>query len=164
MNMQSVRSVLLGLLITAAFSAGLIGSAAATGGATSGSTPDEVTLYARDIDWGLFPSLPEDRIALSETPGAVPGDSIRLVLESAPNITWWKAIDAHAWDGSNIGWVETKNANHGPNGMTLRLDDVSDIVLAKAGFLGAYKGMYRLSNDQLRQKAGSQVTFRWQSD
>jgi len=142
--MQSVRSVLLGLLMTAAFVAGLIGSAQAVEGSVSGSAPEDVTRYARDVDWGGFPSLPEDRIALSEMPGVVPADSIRLVLESAPNITWWKAIDAHAWDGSNIGWVETKNANHGPNGMTLRLDDVGDIVLAKAGFLGAYKGMYRL--------------------
>ncbi|MEU0883351.1 hypothetical protein ABZ345_32495 [Lentzea sp. NPDC005914] len=158
---RPVRSTLLAAMLVMVSLITLTGGAQAARGVTAIS---DVTAFARDIDWGSFPDLPEDRIALSESPGVVPGDSIRLVLESAPNITWWKAIDAHAWDGSNIGWVETKNANHGPNGMTVRLDDVSDIVLAKAGFLGVYKGMYRLSNEQLRQKAGSQVTFRWQRD
>jgi hypothetical protein len=116
------------------------------------------------VDWSSFPNLPEDRVSVTEVTNQVAPTHIYLELESAPYITWWKALDAHGWNDHNVGWVETKNANHGPNGMVLRLDDVQDVILAKGGWWGLYKGMYRLDHDTLKAKAGSKITFRWQAD
>lgn len=159
---------MMGLATTALFTTGLLGGI--TGQAQASTTSDGPSGQAHGayytIDWSAFPDLPEDRVELSGCPGnpAVPADSIQLVLESAPNITWWKAIDAHAWDGSRIGWAETSTANHGPSSLTLRIGDVADVVLAKAGLFNTYKGMYLLDNQQLAAKAGTCSTLRWQRD
>lgn len=167
MRTKSLRRSVLGFLTTALLTGGL--TAAATGAAQADVAAPPAALAGGayfTIDWSSFPNLPEDRVELSGCAGdpAVPADSIQLVLEAAPNITWWKAIDAHAWDGSRIGWAETSTANHGPSSLTLRVGDVADVVLVKAGFLNTYKGMYLLDNQQLAARAGSCTTLRWQRD
>lgn len=142
---------------------GLLAALALVASAFAVSSASAASAY-HDVSWSDFPDLPEDRVLVTETTNQVDTGQVVLALESAPYITWWKALDAHGWNDQNMGWVETKNANHGSNEMTLRLDDLQDVILAKGGFFGAYKGMYRLDHDQLAAKAGSRITFRWQRD
>jgi hypothetical protein len=169
MGKRSVRRAVVGFAAAAAALSGGLAVGTAQPAQASTAPASHAVLTSRayyTIDWSSFPDLREDRVDLSGCAGnpAVPADSIQLVLESAPNITWWKAIDAHAWDGSRIGWAETNSANHGPSTVTLRVSDVEDVVLAKAGFLNTYKGMYQLDHDQLAAKAGTCNTLRWQRD
>ena len=142
---------------------GLLAVVAVMASAFAASSANAASAYY-GVDWSSFPDLAEDRVSVTETPNQVDSGHVWLELESAPYISWWKALDAHGWNDDNMGWVETKNANHGPTGMVLRLDDLQDVILAKGGFFGSYKGMYRLDHDTLAAKAGSKITFRWQRD
>jgi hypothetical protein len=134
--------------------------ATAIGGATAGVANAQTT-----VDWNSFPELGPDRIVVTEpVAGGVPEGHVRLQLQTPAYISWWKALDAKGWNGWNYGWVETKDANHGPNSMLLDVANTKEVILAKGGFLGTYKAMYRIDHDTLLQKLGKTIRFNWQRD
>ena len=116
-----------------------------------------------DVSWSDFPDLPEDRVLVTEATNQV--DTGQVVARAGVGAVH------HMVEGARRSRLERpehglgrnqERQTHGWNEMTLRLDDLQDVILAKGGFFGAYKGMYRLDHDQLAAKAGSRITFRWQ--
>lgn len=121
------------------------------------------------IKWSSFPTLPkpgddqQDTVRLKIDDNVHPKEFIELVLQTTRKM-WWKRMDAYGYNDRLLTYRETKDENQGPVSMVLRLDDIEELILAKAGLGGFYKGMYAIDNPVLREKAGSRVTFTWEKD
>lgn len=106
-----------------------------------------------------------DDIALSSQSGAAYGvgpTQIQIVLQTPPNITWWKEIKAFdAW-GNQISWVDTYNGVHGPVTMTIDTRTAVALVFSKAATLGIHTGIYDLRD--LSAEAGKRLVFTWDRD
>lgn len=105
----------------------------------------------------------EDTVSLDES-AIADGSSVQFVLESAPVVTWWKALELHAPDDHIIRSVETQDANHGPQSMSASATELrgARLVLAKAKIFGIHTGMYELRN--LDTELGNNLHFVWETD
>jgi hypothetical protein len=111
-----------------------------------------------------FPGLSrEDTISVTISPAASP-DDVEFVLETAPEVTWWKAIELRSADGAMTAQRETQDSDHGPHSFSAHADDLvgSRLTLAKAKIFGIHTGMYELQN--LSGQRGSRIHFLWQRD
>lgn len=101
-----------------------------------------------------------DKIAVLVTANACSEDYIRIGLQLAPGITWWKGIqldeivvvqcqDSQNYAVSQVGYEVFKNRH---------------LNLWKAKFLGAHTPMYTVSDAAMAMKPGSQYIFKWLKD
>jgi hypothetical protein len=109
----------------------------------------------------------EDVIVYGER-NDMPYGEIRIVLESAPRVTWWKGAEvSHAFIGI-VGSTFTQDWNHGPNSTVIRVDayrynpSLLAIKLLKAKMFGIHTGMYCIFN--LSAKRGKTLHFYWSWD
>lgn len=132
------------------------------GAVLAGASP---ALAAANLKWGNFPAVSsEDRISVTTTSDIVAVSEIRVCLESAPGITWWKGVKLLDWNNNDLALIFTENGNHGRTCTTSLLSDIKQLELWKAKALGVHTHMYTLSNSMLMQNAGAQVVFRWVQD
>jgi hypothetical protein len=113
---------------------------------------------------GNFPDLSvEDTVISDSLPGGS-GADLELELETAPEVTWWKALEVQTPGGAPLMWVETQDADHGPNLIVVpaSLLPFTKLVLAKAKVFGIHTGMYELYN--LDAHSGRRLRFLWQRD
>jgi hypothetical protein len=106
-----------------------------------------------------------DDITLTTESGAPYGvgpTQIQVVLETPPNITWWKEIKAFDAGGNPIGSVDTQNGVHGPVTMTIDTRTAVALVFSKAATLGIHTGIYDLRN--LSAEDGKRLVFTWDRD
>jgi hypothetical protein len=115
------------------------------------------------IDLDDFPFLPDDRIDLQQVGGVLPADLIEIVLVAGPGIDRYKAIRACRNNGTEIDRVEVVN-NVNSDSMVLRLADVNQLALRKAGFLGIRHNVYLLERGDLSGLGGSRLVFTWRVD
>lgn len=104
----------------------------------------------------------EDTINLTRAVGPDPtGVSIRL--ETAPNITWWKAIELIRSDHSVARFAETQDANHGPVSLAAAASEITSLRLrlSKAKLFGIHTGMYELD---LASHVGRELHLNWVRD
>ena len=96
-----------------------------------------------------------DRISVQVTANACSTDYIRIGLQLAPGITWWKGIqldeivvvqcqDSQNYSVSQVGYEVFRNRH---------------LNLWKAKFLGAHTPMYTVSDAAMVMKPGSQYIF-----
>jgi len=120
---------------------------------------------ATNIAWGSFPQVSaEDRISVTTTPNVVSSSKIRVCLETAANVTWWKAIRFRGWNDQVLSERFTQDADHGPNCMTGNIPDIKQLELWKAKFLGHPTHMYTLTANRLWKKDRALVLFSWVQD
>ncbi|HEX6083282.1 MAG TPA: hypothetical protein VF266_02075 [Thermoanaerobaculia bacterium] len=105
--------------------------------------------------------LPDgDKIAVQVTVNACSDEYIRIGLQLAPGITWWKGIqldeivvvqcqDSQNYAVSQVGYEVFKNRH---------------LNLWKAKFLGAHTPMYTVSDAATAMKPGGQYLFKWLKD
>lgn len=111
-----------------------------------------------------FPNVSvEDTISLTLGRAANPGE-VEFILETASNVTWWKALELRSRAGQMVSQVETQDANHGPRRFTVPADALvgARLTLAKAKLFGIHTGMYELQN--LSPYRGRSFHFLWQRD
>jgi hypothetical protein len=119
---------------------------------------------AEPIQISRFPDLSvEDTVSL-EISAHDSGPLLELVLETAPDVTWWKALEVRSLSGELLARVETHDADHGPEVATVEASLLpgARLVLAKAKVFGAHTGMYELRD--LDAHVGERLRFRWQRD
>jgi hypothetical protein len=109
--------------------------------------------------------LPDGDIILATIAyNAVGPSTVEFVLESAPQITWWKGIDVP--DGQGTSWmIETENSKKSAN-VSLWANQVHNgqaLTFHKAKFFGGHNIVYRIG-DLDRLPPGSRATFRWLQD
>jgi hypothetical protein len=93
----------------------------------------------------------------------LPGNLIEVVLQSGPEITWWKAINIHSSGSDTEIWNQddTKSASVQLNADQFR--NARWIEFKKAKTLGIHTGMYDLKQlDHIQP--GSRVIFNWVKD
>ena len=109
--------------------------------------------------------LPDgDIIEATITYDAVDPATVEFVLESGPQVTWWKAIRVYDADG-NSTLIETQEGRK-RDSTSLPANQVSSVqplVFHKAKFLGAKRIRYRLGDLGILPP-GSRATFRWIRD
>lgn len=105
--------------------------------------------------------LPDgDKIAVQVTPNVCSEDYIRIGLQLAPGVTWWKGIqldeivvvqcqDSQNYAVSQVGYEVFKNRH---------------LNLWKAKFLGAHTPMYTVTDAVMVMKPGYQYLFKWLKD
>jgi hypothetical protein len=109
--------------------------------------------------------LPDgDVIEATITYDAVDPATVEFVLESAPQVTWWKAIRVYDADG-NSTLIETQEVRKRDSTSlpANQLSSVQPLVFHKAKFLGAKRICYRLGDLGILPP-GSSATFRWNRD
>ncbi len=119
---------------------------------------------ADPVQLSSFPNLSvEDTVSLQISAHGG-GSHVELVLESAPDVTWWKALEVSSHTGVLLGRAETVDADHGPNAKAIGASDLpaARLILAKAKIFGVHTGMYELRN--LDAHAGQRLHFIWQRD
>lgn len=92
-------------------------------------------------------------------------NEIRIVLTTAPNVTWWKGIEVLDAENVVIARVETQDNNHGPVVAVIppgHNPETMKLRFLKAKFLGIHTGMYTVCD--LRRAVGKQLSFHWQQD
>lgn len=112
----------------------------------------------------------------------IAADQIEIVLNTDPNVTWWKSIivkepttkpDGSYGGDRTVNSISTQDDDHGPKAMRLNLAEVTDIgsmlVFAKGKFLGVHTEMYqydfgRDNPDYLDDLKGKRLIFTWQKD
>ena len=118
------------------------------------------------IGWESFDRLLSDYDLLNVTveEDAVPADVVDFRLETAPHITWWKAIRVP--DGRGSSWeIWTQDDRHSDS-VALWAWQVANgqrLEFKKAKLFGVHTGMYELGGLE-RLMGGSRVTFRWVQD
>jgi hypothetical protein len=101
-----------------------------------------------------------DKISVQVTANVCSEDYIRIGLQLAPGITWWKGIqldeivvvqcqDSQNYAVSQVGYEVFKNRH---------------LNLWKAKFLGAHTPMYTVTDAATVMKPGSQYIFKWLKD
>lgn len=67
-------------------------------------------------------------------------------LQSAPNVTWGKAINAWNYHTGRINQILTRDTDHGPREMILTAgcSDTNTLIFEKQKGLGIWTGMYTL--------------------
>jgi hypothetical protein len=116
------------------------------------------------IQTSNFPRLSaEDTVSLEIT-ATEPGTDLEIVLETATDVTRWKALEVRSLDGRLLTRVRTHEADHGPHAVTVEAARLpgARLVLAKATMLGIRTGRYELRD--LDVLAGRRLYFRWQRD
>jgi hypothetical protein len=113
-----------------------------------------------------FPNVSvQDTISVTRSLGADP-NAVEFVIETAPNITWWKGLELRVPFGSGelLDVRETQDNNHGPHAFARPADELvgSRLVLSKAKLFGVHTGMYELYN--LSAQRGRRLHFLWQRD
>lgn len=105
----------------------------------------------------------EDTISLTLA-SAANAYEVEFQLESAPNITWWKAIELRSSSGTLIGQIETHDNDHGPKSFSWPAIDLvgARLTLAKGKLGGWHTGMYEL--EILSNFQGRSLQFLWQRD
>lgn len=105
--------------------------------------------------------LPDgDKISVQVTANACTEDYIRIGLQLAPGITWWKGIqldeivmvqcqDSQNYAVSQVGYEVFRNRH---------------LNLWKAKFLGAHTPMYTVTDATTVMKPGCQYIFKWLKD
>ena len=105
--------------------------------------------------------LPDgDRISVQVTANVCSPDYIRIGLELAPGITWWKGVqldeivmvqcqDSQNWAVSQVGYEVFRNRH---------------LNLWKAKFLGAHTPIYTVTDAAMVMRPGSQYLFKWLKD
>ncbi len=109
----------------------------------------------------------EDRVFFSySTYGTVPSNTVRLVLGSNSNITWWKGLEAIRPDGSVYPVsLQTYENNHGYYSMDVNVSDRPNLwalKFLKAKLFGIHTGMYCIEN--LYAWRGRTLYFTWTYD
>lgn len=119
---------------------------------------------AERITWGSFPELRDfDKFTVVETTGT-PG-KVTLILNTAPTVTWWKALKLMQRNGGGIiREVITEESNHGPGTLVIDSSEYSSsrIVFAKAKIFGIHTDMYELF--EIAEKDGLTLNFTWIAD
>lgn len=116
-----------------------------------------------NITWDSFNGelFDGDLIDVSIEENVVGSNIVLFVLEAAPDISWWKAIQVP--DGLGHSWeIWTQDSKKSDN-VALWADQVNNgqlLEFKKAKLLGAHTGMYWLGGLG-RLKPGTRVTFRW---
>ena len=132
------------------------------GAVLAGASP---ALAATNLNWSNFPAVSsEDRIDVTTTSNVVSSSKIRVCLETAPGITWWKGLILVDWNGNRVAKIITQDGIHGPTCTTASIANIKQLELWKAKALGVHIHMYTLSQTILLQKSGAQVVFRWVQD
>ncbi|MBC6460432.1 hypothetical protein [Actinomadura sp. HBU206391] len=119
---------------------------------------------AEPIQISRFPEpSPEDSVSL-EISAHDGGSRLELVLETAPGVTRWKAIQVRSLSGRLLAEVETQGADHGPQVAIVEASALpgARLVLAKAKAFGARTAMYELRG--LDVHVGERLKFLWQRD
>ena len=101
-----------------------------------------------------------DKIAVHVTPNVCNTDYIRIGLELAPGITWWKGIQldeivvAQCQDSQNFAVSQ----------VGYEVFKMRHLNLWKAKFLGAHTPMYTVSDAAMIMRPGNQYVFKWLKD
>lgn len=105
--------------------------------------------------------LPDgDKISVQVTANVCSTDYIRIGLQLAPGITWWKGIqldeivmvqcqDSQNYAVSQVGYEVFRNRH---------------LNLWKAKFLGAHTPIYTVTDAAMVMKPGCQYLFKWLKD
>ncbi|MGE5263627.1 MAG: phage tail protein [Acidobacteriota bacterium] len=111
-----------------------------------------------------FPDVSiEDTISLTLSAAGNPAE-VEFQLESAPAVTWWKALELRSSSGGMLNQGETHDNDHGPYAFSAPANDLvgARLTLAKAKAFGVHTGMYDLEN--LSAYQGRSLQFLWQRD
>ena len=95
---------------------------------------------------------------------AVDSSIVEFVLESAPQITWWKGIRVP--DGEGNDWMIETQDSRKVDSVSLWADQVHNgqaLIFHKAKFSGSHRIVYHIG-DLDRLPPGSRATFRWLVD
>jgi hypothetical protein len=119
---------------------------------------------ADPIQWSSFPDLSvEDTVSLEIT-GNGGGPQVEFQLETAPSVTWWKALEVRSASDQLLARVEMQDNDHGPRSVAVdgTLLRGARLVLAKAKLFGIHTGMYELRD--LDTHLSQRLHFIWQRD
>jgi hypothetical protein len=115
----------------------------------------------------IYISTREDTIYLTiGQPNCVANNVVRVNLEKAPHITWWKGIHAYRGDGSFYAEIGLQDGHNGPISMDVNLGGENGsawaLKMLKAKMFGIHTGMYCVQD--LSRFRGRELTFRWTRD
>ncbi|MGW3360015.1 hypothetical protein ACWDFL_32190 [Streptomyces bungoensis] len=94
-------------------------------------------------------------------------NNITICLQSASNITWWKALVVRGWQGEVVAELDTQDANHGPACAKVADSAVQQLEFWKAKTFGVHTLMYTMNAGALLYSSTGQydrASFTWTRD